>query len=234
MKTKTFLLGTLSLVALSLGFSSCSGSGDSMFGKIPSIYEEEMTDVLKNMNSLMKKSEQGVEVSPEEALQTLNSFQTAMDKAKEKAQPLAEKMVGNTIPYSVNDSLPYRIASDITVTEVHLPELSWAGGATPTQLEVEFDAVFTQQQAPVKMYYFIMADDQPIDYQYIWETEIMEPGDTLHVQTTITAPDVSAEHLKSCDELRFVTSQTFRDNQTGIDKLKETWNKAHAKELFGE
>lgn len=232
MKAKSVIFGALSLVTLSLGFTGCSQKGDGIFGEIPSIYEDEMVDFFKSIKDVVEDSENGKEMTTEEALLVLAGLQSSMKKAEEKAQPLAEKMIGEDIPYTVADSLPYRIVSDIKISGITLPELSiYKAGTQTTRLRLEFDAVFTQEQTPVRIYYFLMAGDQPIDYNDVWKTRTMEAGDTLHVQTTVAAPDIPAEYLESCDAIRFVTWQTVLDKRESIKEQQKVWHDEWEKKL---
>lgn len=107
MKTKAFIVGTLFLVALSFGFSGCSRGGDSMFGEIPSIYEEELVGFLNSTKELINSMNNGEDIKGEDALLAYSNFEASMKKAEEKAQSLADEMIGKTIPYTMSDSLPY-------------------------------------------------------------------------------------------------------------------------------
>lgn len=232
MKAKSVIFGALSLVTLSLGFTGCSQKGDGIFGEIPSIYEDEMVDFYKDVRDLLKKGEDGNDLTPEEAILMLANLQSSMKKAEEKAQPLAEKMIGENIPYTVADSLPYRIVSDIKITDVVLPKLELSKSSHwSTRLRVEFDAVFTQEQTSVRIYYFFMNGDQPVGYDDIWRTQTMKPGDTLHVRTTVLTPSVPAEYVESCDAIRFVTEQTVQDSRESIKEQQKEWNDEFEKKL---
>lgn len=232
MKTKAFIVGTLFLVALNFGFSGCSRGGDSMFGEIPSIYEEELVGFLNSTKELINSMNNGEDIKGEDALLAYSNFEASMKKAEEKAQPLADEMIGKTIPYTMSDSLPYRIVSDIKITKVLLPEMKMTKRKNESlRLEVEFDVVFTQEQNPADLHYFIMSGDQPIGYSNMFYFRTLREGDTLHVENTVRAPEVPAKYLKECEELRFVTAYAFLSNFEQIEERKEAWKKAFDQEF---
>lgn len=233
MKTESSILIISFLTALSIGSSSCSKSENSLFGGIPTIYEEQMVEFAESVKDLKLDDQGDIEANAENALVVLAGMQASFQKAEEKAKPLAEGMVGKTVPYTVSDSLPYQIVSDIKVEKVLLPAMSltWHGGKT-TRLKIAFDAVFTQKQdRQVNMYFFIMSGDQPVGYDQIWKYGTKNAGDTLHVQTTVDAPDIPSEYLETCDELLFVTPYTFETNKKSIIKQQKEWNEAFEKKL---
>lgn len=233
MKTRTFIFTAVLGTVLSFGFSACSQGEKSLFGGIPSIYEDQMMDVVSDMKDLMKDHDEGKEIDEARALSLYTDFSKAMDKASEKAKPLADKMVGKSLPYTQEDSLPYKIVSDILVKEVSLPEMSILGNSTKElRMKVEFDVVFTEDQdSPIRICYFMMSGEQPVAYDYLKRYESKHVGDTLHLETNIVAPDIPSEYLESCDELRFVTYGNFKANRENIKKQQEEWNKAFAKKL---
>lgn len=233
MKKKSLLvLSAVFVTALVLGSTSCSKSDKSLFGGIPTVYEEEMIDIFSEMKDIVDDKKNGKEIGEERGLSLFANFEAAVNRAIEKAKPMADEMIGKSLHYTQSDSLPYKIVSDIEVKDVTLPQLNLLGSPKMMRLEVEYDVVFTQEQdSPVKMYYFIMADDQPVDYEDIWQYKSMDIGDTLHVKTDIVAPDIPSQYLESCDELRFVTYQNYKANKDNIKKQQKEWNEAHVKKL---
>lgn len=234
MRTKTFILGAISLATLYLGTSSCSKSKNSLFGEIPAIYEEKMVDFVKKVKDLnLDDDQQDNKTKMESALMVFSGLQVAMQEAEEKAKPLAEAMVEKTVPYSESDSLPYQIVSDIRIEKVLLPELGLMKSSNKrTRLKVAFDAVFTENQENlIKMYYFIMSGNQAIGYNEIWKSETKNAGDTLHVTTTIEAPDIPSRYLETSDAIQFVTPYIYETKQKSIKEQQKEWNDAFDKEL---
>lgn len=126
----------------------------------------------------------------------------------------------------------YRIVSDIKITKVLLPEMKMTKRKNESlRLEVEFDVVFTQEQNPADLHYFIMSGDQPIGYSNMFYFRTLREGDTLHVENTVRAPEVPAKYLKECEELRFVTAYAFLSNFEQIEERKEAWKKAFDQEF---
>ena len=112
MKTRKMISAFVLLAAL----SSCGGnSSDKMFGDIPGIYEEKMVKLVKNMQEVDASSSQS------EALEMLADFAKEMEELEKEMAPLAEKMKGRTVDYTVEEGLPYLIVSDIQIEVMKLP-----------------------------------------------------------------------------------------------------------------
>lgn len=230
MKTKKIFFTCAAMLVL-MWVTSCSGgsggSKGSMFGKIPSLYEERLVEFAKEVKNAQADNDM------EKALTLLKELQEKMDEAAEKAQPLADQMVGNTISYALSDSLPYQVVSDIKVEKVRLPDLGiMKGGDKPVRLDVKFDVVITQEvERSFRVYYFIMDNDTPIGTGMTSGYGKKAVGDTLHIEETVVAPDAPAKYQEKCNSLKFVTENAYKNGRTAIDQQLKQWDEEMKKKL---
>lgn len=219
----------VALAAIAVGvLASCGGSGTtssgiskkSLFGDIPELYEEKMLETVKGLVKAQESDDM------QEAVAALEKLGTVFDEIRAEAKPLIDKLVGQKVAYALSDSLPYQVVSDIEVKDVDLPELAlMAGGEKPTRLDVAFDVVMTQDVPALRLLYFVMDDDTPIGYGCTSGLGKHVAGDTVHVSTTINAPDVPAQYVKGCNLVKFVTEQAYRAEQPGMDEQAKKWKK---------
>ncbi|WP_300727141.1 hypothetical protein [uncultured Bacteroides sp.] len=219
------IFGLCAVCALLL--SSCGN--DNMFGGIPNIYQDAFIAASKdNEGSFSKVIEEGVKVG------------------KEKATPIAEKLIGKSIPYKVMDeNLPYKIISDIVIKNVELPSALNITDRGRTGLLVEFDVEVGKIEGEigqVNCFYLLpgkdgyvgfgqwgITDDQmrrpkQVTYYGLRQTiYVLEEGDKLHVKGWLYAPAVPAEYLDGCNELHLVSNDTFNDHLEKIKDKQKTW-----------
>ena len=225
MKLKQLILGSAAIVAGAWALASCGGgnaSKDSLFGEIPGAYEEKIVDLVQELSKLKKEGEGDLST----AMQALAGVMENFEKMEEEFQPMADKMVGRNLPYTEADGLPYRIVSDIRVEKVRLPEFAlFGGGERPLRLNVTFDAVLTQaSDETIVLYYYLMDDDTPICARNT--SGFSGPhaeGDTLHVEETIYAPEIPAKYINGCNQLKFVSKQTYEAEKDAIDEQEKQW-----------
>lgn len=232
MKTKKLLGAAACFAAIIL--ASCgdgttgNGNNDSLFGRIPSIYEKKQVEIIEKMKNIAKGKEK------EASLAIIAEMKDAFDKAGQEAQPLADKMPGRVLPYSQEDGLPYKIVSDIQIEKVVLPKPGLlSGGEKGTCLKVKFDAVITATvEKYFRLYYLIMSDDDAVGSGRTSGQNKLAVGDTLHVEETVYAPDVPAKYQESCNSLKFVCERSYISEQEIINKRQKRWND-EMKDKFG-
>ena len=229
MKTRQ-MLECIALVS-ALVLSSCSGGGtmgskSALFGDIPGIYEEKQVEFAKQF----MKIKDSKDVEKFSAL--FKNYETSLQEAEKEAQPLADKMMGKTVAYTMSDSLPYQIVSDILVEKVYLPEVGLSlGGDKQIRLEVKFDAVVTDEVSrSLYLYYWVMDDDVPMDYSRTSVGKCVL-GDTVHVDMVVSAPDVPASYQEDCNSLKFVTEAAYDGAKKAIDERQKQWNEEMKKKL---
>ncbi len=225
MKLKQLILGSAAIVAGAWALASCGGgnaSKDSLFGEIPGAYEEKIVDLAQELSKLKEKGEGDLST----AMQALAGVMENFEKMEEEFQPMADKMVGRNLPYTEADDLPYRIVSDIKVEKVRLPEFAlFGGGERPLRLNVTFDAVLTQaSDETIVLYYYLMDDDTPVCAESTSGfSGSHAEGDTLHVEETIYAPEIPAKYINGCNQLKFVSKQTYEAEKDAIDEQEKQW-----------
>ena len=225
MKLKQLILGSAVVVAGAWALASCGGgnaSKDSLFGEIPGAYEEKIVDLAQELHKIKKEGEGDLST----AMQALGGIMENFEKMKEEFQPMADKMVGRNLPYTEADGLPYRIVSDIKVEKVRLPEFAlFGGGERPLRLNVTFDAVLTQaSEGTIILYYYLMDDDTPVCAESTSGfSGSHAEGDTLHVEETIYAPEIPAKYINGCNQLKFVSKQTYEAEKDAIDEQEKQW-----------
>lgn len=225
MKLKQLILGSAAIVAGAWALASCGGSNaskDSLFGEIPGAYEEKIVDLVQELSKLKKEGEGDLST----AMQALAGVMENFEKMEEEFQPMADKMVGRNLPYTEADGLPYRIVSDIRVEKVRLPEFAlFGGGERPVRLDVAFDAVLTQaSEETIVLYYYLMDDDTPVCAESTSGfSGSHAEGDTLHVEETIYAPEIPAKYINGCNQLKFVSKQTYEAEKDAIDEQEKQW-----------
>lgn len=211
---------------------SCTGaSSEGMFGKIPQLYEDAQAVMIERA-----KSELGKAGKTGDGWRLLDMMKEEMEEAGKKAKPLAEAMKGKTVAYTESDSLPYRIASDITIKAVRLPSFSLIGNDDRTKLKAEFDIVVkdTIEGRHIILYYFLSGDKGNIaagTKGVSGGKSLLLPGDTLHVNVSIHAPHAPARLLGKCQRLDFITRAAADAQKSTLKKQQEQWRKELRKEL---
>ena len=229
MKLKPLILASTAIAAwvlASCGGGSSTSSGvtkESLFGEIPGLYEEMALDMIEEMKSIKEKGNDDLSA----AMKALTGITENLEKLQQECQPIADKMKGRSLPYVLSDSLPYEIISDVKVTEAKLPVVDLLSSHDKgVCLDVAFDAVLKPgADKKVTFYYLIMADDKAMECDETRRMQRSATGDTLHVRTTIEAPDAPAKYVNKCNLLKFVTKEAYQAEQDGIHALRKQWNK---------
>lgn len=225
-----FVLSILTVCALvSCGGGNGTSSGvskRSLFGNIPGYFETEYIGMITELNEAVKAD------GKEEAEAALKKLEGFSDEVKKGMQPMADKIVGNKVAYSLSDSLPYQIVSDIEIEKVSLPAFALGvRNAISVKLSTSFDAVVSQPANNLQLYYFIMDDDKPIYYGSTQSYNASAAGDTLHVKEIIISPDAPAKYIKGCNSLLFVTESRYEAEKKAMDEQLKVWSEERKKEL---
>lgn len=251
MKVKPVLAAICAGMASTL--LSCGGSSSNgMFGELPQLYEDAQIAVFKKIKS--KFGGNGENGKESDGLKILAMMKEAVEKADEKAEPLAEAMKGKTIPFTQSDSLPYRIVSDIVIKNVKLPSFKLSGSDDKTKLEAEFDIVLkdTVEERYVELSYFLSGEEGNISTGHqtvsggdkVHSEQVMKegswwlefrnyilPGDTLHVEAKIYAPDAPAKVAGRCRTINFDTRYAVDSQKKALREQLKQWNEEQEKEL---
>lgn len=226
------------ICTIASAITSCGGNGseNSMFGKVPAMYEKVTIDMLQNLsdiNDAIKegKNKEEADNNLEKLKEVFQKMEDALKETEKKARPYVDKMAGKTIPYEQTDSLPYTVVSDITIKKVLLPKVQVLG-SEGIKLDVAFDIKLKKDGTKSHFYiYFLMAGDKGnigYDRQSIYCAD-KKQGDVIPVKTTINAPDIPASYLNACERLIFVTEDTYYSQRSKIKKQQEQWEETALK-----
>lgn len=231
MKVKSVLGIAVCLAAVMLtscGYGAGSTAGkNGLFGEIPGIYEKRQVEIAKKMKTAAESKDKKA------MLAIVADMQAAFEEAKQEAQPLAEEMVGKTLPYAVQGELPYRIVSDIRVEKVWLPQMGLTSGSDRgMRLRVKFDAVVTGEvKSSFRLYYLMMSDEGILDAGCTSVLSNKAVGDTLHMKETVYAPEVPAKYLENGNLLKFIGEEMYSSEQKNIREMHKRWNDEMKAEL---
>lgn len=184
----------------------------SLFGDIPEIYEKQDYKIKRLIEDIYSKKGNGEKICLDDILGLFTEMQDLINKTEKEALTYAEKIKDRKILFTANDSLPYRIISDIRLLHVKLPETAIINGQNkPLGIEIYFKALITEKtQTPLRLAYNIMKDQTVVGYGSTTEYGYPDIGDTINIMTTVYAPDIPAEQLKSCNSLKFITECTYK------------------------
>lgn len=121
---KVFGIMACAIAALSL--FSCSGtssSSEGMLGEIPGYYEKQGLDFCTQVSKIGESS--GYSQDEETVEKVVKLAMDLSERSKEEGKALADNLIGKTINYQESDGLPYKIVSDVTITEVELPSFTF-------------------------------------------------------------------------------------------------------------
>lgn len=188
----------------------------SLFGPIPSIYENEMKIITRE--ALQQQTDGNAD-----AVRGImaNKADSAYAEAEKKAIPEAVKMMEARINYSVEEGLDYEIDS-IKVLCAFLPQLKSTGGEERVALQVN-----VRTGGSVDAYYILRGKEGAIAYGRMKWPE----ADTLvNATCMLPAPNVPAAYQEACSELFFVSKETYEAQKSKIKTMQQRWREAYAKE----
>lgn len=229
---------TITLTLCTIGLlTSCDNSSDSIFGKLHKDYGELRETTMRNhISNIIKIVEDRYDVKKdEEELEKFKAkMQEELDKLNEKWSDKVDDMVGNVIPYTESDSLPYKIVSDITIEEVSLPE---KGNQDNLDLYVTFKILIKDNDLSNLYLYYIIGDEEDdlscssfytyasehkihsktIDMGFYQSTEYyFEKGDTLTLHERIGLPVIPIKKIGDCKMLKFVPEKKYYSKKNEI------------------
>ena len=190
----------------------------SVFGKVPSIYENEMRLITEQAhreagNNL--KSVRGI---------MANLADSAYEVAEDKSLTEIVGMQGGIVRCTADAGLPYKVASEAKVLTVLLPKLRSVGGEERVFLDMEF----TPDSVADKAYYVLQGSEGKIMTGTIALPLTKEP---TKVTAVIVAPNAPAKYLEACSEIHFVDQKTYAKLREFVKDRQKIWRATYAKEL---
>lgn len=215
-----YIKSSVLISALALLFVSCVEKDReiSIFGSIPTIYENEILAVTKQAQA---QSDGNNEKMMRYMMDRADSVYAV---AERKSLGEVKSMIGKTIPFSLEQNLGYTIKGDVGIIQVELPKFKSNGGEQ--KLRVMFNAEF--ENASDTIYYIVSGNDS-IDYGF----GLIIPEQKIREQTiigSIGAPNIPAEHQMNCERLKFVSPATFEKSVPAIRSAQRKWRDAYYEE----
>ena len=190
----------------------------SVFGKVPSIYENEMRIITEQA-----RAEAGNNVSNMRGIMA-NLADSAYKVAEEKALSEIVSMQGGIVRCTADAGLPYKVAPEGRVLTVLLPKLRNVGGEERVFVQIEF----TPDSVAEKAYYVLTGSEGKICTGTIALPLTKEP---TKVTAVITAPNAPAKYLEACSEIHFVDQKTYAKLREFVKDRQKIWRATYAKEL---
>lgn len=190
----------------------------SVFGKVPSIYENEMRLITEQAHR-----EAGNNVESVRGIMA-NLADSAYTVAEEKSLAEIVGMQGGIVRCTADAGLPYKVASEAKVLTVLLPKLRSVGGEERVFLDMEF----TPDSVADKAYYVLQGSEGKIMTGTIALPLTKEP---TKVTAVIVAPNAPAKYLEACSEIHFVDQKTYAKLREFVKDRQKIWRATYAKEL---
>ncbi len=190
----------------------------SVFGKVPSIYENEMRIITAQAHREAGNNAENVRGI------MANLADSAYQVAEAKALHEIVGMQGAIVRCTADAGLPYKVAPEAKVLTVLLPKLQNVGGEERVFLQMEF----TPDSVAEKAYYVLTGSEGKINTGTIALPLTKEP---TQVTAVIVAPNAPAKYLEACFEIHFTDQKTYAKLREFVKDRQKIWRATYAKEL---
>ena len=210
---------------MTLLLTACSGgsskSTNSIYGDLPEIIEKTENELKKEVRSMKEKGNMDFETA-------LGMIVLLKQKVEENTAESRAKLVGKTLPYELSDSLPYTIASDITITEVNFTSRGDFLMKAEFDIEITDSLELSTLGKGLNIYYLLTGEAGPLylknnycnmkdvkitqkpdGYGGTWPYWTLAPGDKLHTKISFTADDTQVMSL--CERLKFIPEKRAKE-----------------------
>lgn len=212
------------ILSMVLSFqTSCIGNkAKSVFGDVPMVYEQQTQPMAKEMKAASQQ------IGSTTAADILKS--KAVDvfiEAAKIAEPAANILVGKTVEYSVDDDAKVEIkGEDVIITNVSLPQLT-ARQVIPQIVDVTFQVADSCRLTTV---YYALTDGEDVIEVNTTGASPASSGEHNMV-VSIYAPNIPADYLAKCKQLRFISADTFNQLRYDIQKKHVVWRQKYAESI---
>lgn len=234
---KVFGIMACAIAALSL--FSCSGtssSSEGMLGEIPEYYEKQGLDFCTQVSKIGESS--GYSQDEETVGKVVKLAMDLSERSKEEGKALADNLIGKTINYQESDGLPYKIVSDVTITEVELPSFtfnSFMFDELKVHLEYQMVATENIEGNYLFTYCFVTdAEGSNVDCASFTgksQNGSIAKGDTITVSDEMKIAMVSADILNRFQRLKFVPESMYEEQRETINEQMNQWIKAYEEKM---
>ena len=219
------VLGTTACSIVALILSSCGGSTSSsegMLGEIPAYYEKQGLDFCAQVSEIGKSS--GYSQDQETVEKVVKLAMDLSEKSKEEGKTLADKLIGKVVSYQETEGLPYKVVSDVTITDIELPSFTFNSFMfDELKVELKYQVIATEGNNLDCASFTGKAEGNPI-----------AAGDTVTVADDIKIAMVSADVLNKFHTLKFVSEATYEEQHETINKQMEQWIKEYETKMTPE
>jgi len=209
-------------MSLALMLASCSkGKTDSIFGKVPSIYETQFGDLTREAEFIYANQSDYALAQKVVEKKADSVISIAFDLAK----PEATRMKGYKVECSVDEELPYTIDSDMEIKGIEL--LEHAGDNVVCYVYLAFD--MSVKEDVREFYYIFTGEFGDIGAGvYTYPETVSTEG---HQLIRLPMPGVPAKYAERCQKIRFVSRKTYDEAQDVLKIRHAQWKMEYKEEL---
>lgn len=222
MKNNKFL--SVIIVVASALLTSCTRTVPSLFGNIPSIYENQIFSVAKKAHEANEQN--GIGAGNEIILR---EAPLAYDSASVLALPVADKMIGKVVETTIDSILHFTLISPAKISGVTLPTFD-TPRATPLSVTLDFE--FKDAEDVARIYYFLCSDSDTIHGSFIDVLPVQDGN--MHVSADIQAPNIPAEYQEKISVFRIVSEHTYGHHKLNVDEKQKQWRQEYNERLNGK
>ena len=190
----------------------------SVFGSVPSIYENEMRIITEQA-----RQEAGNNLKNIRGIMA-NLADSAYEVAEDKSLNEIVGMQGGIVRCTADNGLPYKVAPEAHVLTVLLPKLRNVGGEERVFVQMEF----TPDSVAEKAYYVLTGSEGKISTGVVPLPLTKQP---TKVTAVIVAPNAPAKYLEACSEIHFIDQKTYNKLREFVKDRQKIWRATYAKEL---
>ena len=236
------VLGTTACSIVALILSSCGGSTSSsegMLGEIPAYYEKQGLDFCAQVSEIGKSS--GYSQDQETVEKVVKLALDLSEKSKEEGKTLADKLIGKVVSYQETEGLPYKVVSDVTITDIELPSFTFNSFMfDELKVELKYQVIATEDISGRYLFTYCFVTDTEgnnldcASFTGKAEGNPIAAGDTVTVADDIKIAMVSADVLNKFHTLKFVSEATYEEQHETINKQMEQWIKEYETKMTPE
>lgn len=228
-------------------FSSCkpndnggsTSSSEGMLGEIPAYYEKQGLDFCAQVSEIGKAS--GYSQDQETVEKVVKLAMDLSEKSKEEGKTLADKLIGKVVSYQETEGLPYKVVSDVTITDIELPSFTFNSFMfDELKVELKYQVVATEDISERYLFTYCFVTDTEgnnldcASFTGKAEGNPIAAGDTVTVADDIKIAMVSADVLNKFHTLKFVSEATYEEQRETINKQMEQWIKEYETKMTPE
>lgn len=209
-------------IGLPLFMASCSkGKTESIFGNIPSIYENQFAELAKEVNFIY--TNQGDRDAADVAVKQKADSVIAI--AFDLAKPEATRLKGYQVDFAVDEDVPFAITSEMNIRAIEV--LRETGETVVSYAYLTFD--LDPKEELNELYYVFTGEFGDIGAGvYSCPKVVKEAGSQI---IRLPMPDVPAKYAERCQSVRFVSQKTYEELKDVLEIRQFQWKLEYQKSL---